>query len=245
MLKSASLKIHLTARFKTTFSMPKKPTILFLGDCNTLGTPEIQGDAYPEKLGRNIDVDILNCGHTMSTTREGLEYFKAKYDPSIDIICIQYGLVDSWQTFKYSPYVLYYPDSKRRKIGRKLTKKFKKLCKKLGLNKIIGTNNVVPLKEYIQNILTIMQGANNCSIILIDTAPNKDNSRNPDIENYNEALSELAAQHASMFKLSIYHDFATTQQDHYIDPNHISHEGHQFIADSLANLIQTDITTHD
>jgi len=225
--------------------MLKKPKILFLGDCNTLGTPEIQGHAYPEKLARHIDADILNCGHTMSTTREGLEYFKAKFDPSIDIICIQYGLVDSLQTFKHSPYVLYYPDSKRRKIGRKLTKKFKKLCKKLGLNKLIGTDNVVPLKEYIQNILTIMQEAGNCSIILIDTAPNKDKTRNPDIENYNLALSELAAQHATVFKLSIYKDFATTQQDHYIDPNHLSLEGHQYIAERLTKLIQADIPTHD
>ena len=78
----------------------KKMKILFLGDCNTLGTPEIKGNAYPEQLKMHLNIEVINCGHTMSTTREGLEYFKEKFNTEIDILCIQYGLVDSWLTFK-------------------------------------------------------------------------------------------------------------------------------------------------
>ena len=122
--------------------------ILFLGDCNTLGTPEIEGCAYPDLLSQLAPIDAINCGHTMCTLREGSEYFNRYFDEKTDIVCRQYGLVDAWQTFRYSPYVLYFPDSKRRKLGRKLTKKFKKWCKALGLNSLIGTRNVVPIEEY-------------------------------------------------------------------------------------------------
>jgi len=219
----------------------KKKKVLFLGDCNTLGTPEIEGKAYPEQLAINLDVEVMNCGHTMSTTREGLEYFKAKYSADIDLLCIQYGLVDAWLTFKYAPYVLYYPDSKWRKIGRKFTKKFKKLCKNFGLNESIGTQNVVPLEEYLKNILWMHEHAPNIPIILIDTVPNKDTARNTEIKRYNQALSDLSAQHPHIFKLSIYHDFESSQKQHYIDPTHISPIGHKFVANKLSTLIQSDV----
>jgi len=221
-----------------------KRKILFLGDCNTLGTPAIEGQAYPEQLAKELNIEVINCGHTMSTTREGLEYFKTKFTTDIDLLCIQYGLVDSWLTFKYAPYVLYYPDSRWRKLGRRLTKKFKKLCKKLGLNNSIGTQNVVPLAEYQQNILSICTQSHKIPIILIDTVPNKDTSRNNEIERYNQALSDLAAQHNNIHKLNIYADFAGAQQQHYIDPTHISLQGHQFVADKLLNLIRLEAGNH-
>ncbi len=213
--------------------------LLFLGDCNTLGTPAIEGNAYPEKLAEKLNIEVINCGHTMSTTREGIQYFKEKYDTSIDMLCIQYGLVDSWRTFKYAPYVLYYPDSKWRKLGRKLTKKFKKLCKKFGLNESIGTQNVVPIEEYIQNILAIKENSNAVPIILIDTVPNKDTSRNLEIERYNQALSNLENNYQNIFKLNIYTDFEGEQKQHYIDPTHISPQGHQYVAGKLLTLIQS------
>lgn len=216
--------------------------ILFLGDCNTLGTPEIKGEAYPEQLAKALNIEAVNCGHTMATTREGYEYFKDKFSPDIDLICIQYGLVDSWLTFKYSPYVLYYPDSRWRKLGRKFTKKFKKVCKKCGLNTLIGTRNVVPLEEYRQTILNIKAAAGNIPIVLIDTVPNKDTSRNAEIERYNQTLTDLAGEYISVFKLSIYDDFSSTQQDAYIDPTHISIAGHQFVAERLLTLIQSEIS---
>jgi len=218
-----------------------KKKVLFLGDCNTLGTPEIEGKAYPEQLTKHLNIEVINCGHTMSTTREGLEYFKEKFSTDIDLLCIQYGLVDAWLTFKYAPYVLYYPDSKWRKIGRKLTKKFKKLCKKFGLNDSIGTENVVLLEEYLNNILWMHEHSPNTPIILIDTVPNKDVTRNSEIKRYNQALSELSAQHSRIHKLNIYHDFEGSQKLHYIDPTHISPIGHEFVANKLFTLIQSDV----
>lgn len=213
--------------------------ILFLGDCNTLGTPEIEGHAYPDLIGDALSSPVDNCGHTMTTTREGSEYFERYFDESTRLICVQYGLVDSWLTFKHSPYVLYYPDSRLRKLGRKLTKKFKKWCKRFGLNKIFGTNNVVPLEEYVQRIESILKRGGSTPVILIETIPNKDESRNPEIRRYNQALHKLAQGKANCHVLSLYEDFEGEQQNLYCDPTHLSLQGHRYVADKLQQLIKT------
>ena len=220
-------------------TLPKKT--LFLGDCNTSGTPDIEGHAYPELFAQLTKSSCLNCGHTMTTTREGSQYYAEFYSEDIDAICIQYGLVDSWRTFKYAPYVLYYPDSKSRKLGRKLTKKFKKLCKKFGLNRLFGTENVVPLDEYRQRLHAIITNAPSKAIVLIETIPNKDTGRNPDIERYNALLADLAEHYKHCFLLPIYDDFAGVMQEHYSDPTHLSKTGHRFVAEKLHLLFKDNI----
>ncbi len=212
-------------------------TALFLGDCNTFGTPAIQGQAYPEHFAKLCDFNVVNCGHTMCTTREGSAYFGEYYNHRIDLLCIQYGLVDSWLTFKYSPYVLYYPDSRWRKVGRKLSKKFKKLCKRLGLNQLIGVDNVVPLEEYLARIETMIAKAGTSQVVLIETVPNKDTSRNTEIERYNAGLRQIAARHPNCRVLALYDDFAQQQAQHYCDPTHIDISGHQFVAQKLSALL--------
>ena len=214
------------------------PSYLFLGDCNTLGTPDIEGRAYPELLAKHTGARITNCGHTMCTVREGTEYFQRYFDRSQQLICIQFGLVDSWLTFKYAPYALYYPDSPGRKLARKLIKKYKKWCKQLGLNRLLGSKNVVPLEEYRARIHQIIQEANDIPVILIETIPNKDTSRNPEIRRYNQALKEIAQSHAQCFVLTLYDDFAHAQQIHYSDSTHLSEAGHAYVARKLQQLIE-------
>lgn len=212
--------------------------ILFLGDCNTLGTPEIEGNAYPEQLADQQDRrQITNCGHTMTTCREGYEYFKAYQRPETDLLCVQYGLVDSWLTFKYSPYVLYYPDSAGRKWGRKLVKKFKKLCKRLGLNRLIGVDNVVPAKEYQARLEQFIINMSPRPVVLIETIPNKDTSRNPEISRYNSLMKQLSERFQNCYLLPLYADFDSPLQDAYCDPTHLSVAGHKHVAQKLAALI--------
>lgn len=210
--------------------------MLFLGDCNTLGTPDIEGRAYPERFAQRTQLAAINCGHTMTTTREGSEYFSHKYDASVEAVCVQYGLVDSWKTFRYSPYVLYYPDSRRRKIARKAVKKFKKWCKKLGLNRLLGEENVVPLNEYCDRISGIIQRTTPKPVVLIETVPNKDQSRNADIERYNAALKQLASDHDKVWLLPLYDDFLGPMSEHYSDPTHLSETGHEYVAKKLNSL---------
>lgn len=47
-----------------------------LGDCVTLGAPLQKGIAYPERVAKALGWQVTNYGHTMSSTREGLQYFK-------------------------------------------------------------------------------------------------------------------------------------------------------------------------
>lgn len=79
--------------------------IFSIGDCNTQGINELKFNSYPERLGKRIDAKIFNYGYTMSTTIEGNAFFDRFYEDDMDIVTIQFGLVDSWKTFKYSPYI--------------------------------------------------------------------------------------------------------------------------------------------
>ncbi|MEB6564830.1 hypothetical protein MXL26_05560 [Acinetobacter towneri] len=75
-----------------------------LGDCVTLGAPLQKGIAYPERVAKALGWQVTNYGHTMSSTREGLQYFKKPDVQAADILSIQYGIVDSWQTFNSGEY---------------------------------------------------------------------------------------------------------------------------------------------
>jgi len=213
-------------------------TLLFLGDCNTLGTPDIEGQAYPEQLAKIADIRTINCGHTMTTVREAQHYYQLHSGPDLDGLVIQYGLVDSWKTFKYSPYVLYYPDHWLRKWGRKLVKKYKKWCKKLGLNGLIGEKNVVSLNEYRQHISRMVEDMAPRPVVLIETIPNKDTSRNDEIRRYNQCLADISKTHSNAHLLPLYEDFACEMQAHYSDPTHLSLTGHQFVSRKLLAALQ-------
>lgn len=213
---------------------------LFLGDCNTCGTEQLKALVYADIVGRHFERSIQNCGLTMSTTREALEFFKDYEHPKIEIIFIQYGLVDSWLTIKAAPYVLYYPDSSTRRFLRRWVKKWKKYGRKIGLGKLFGMQNQVPLNEYKENIETIINKTQS-SVVLIETAPNHDKSRNQAIKAYNAALAELAQKHSKTSLVKCYDVFERNMQTHYDDPTHFSAEGHQLLAEQI--LKEMDRTT--
>jgi lysophospholipase L1-like esterase len=219
------------------------PTLLFLGDC----TPDLAGLAYPEQLCRFGRFNSINCGHTMATIREGCEYLRTHLRPDIDLVCLQYGLVDAWRTFRWSPYVLYYPDRRARKFARRLVKKYKKLCARLGLNRLLGTRNVVPLQEYVARIEAIVAAVSPRPVVLIETVPNRDASRNPDIRRYNAQLHKIAATRANVHVLPLFDEFTHYLADDgkgsqqiamYSDPTHLSRTGHRLVAERLFILVR-------
>ncbi len=97
--------------------------------------------------------------------------------------------MDSWLTFTFAPYVLYYPDNPLRKLSRKIVKNWKKVCRNSGLNRLLGTALVTEPELFTQVLSEI---AATCSyhtcIVLIETVPNHDHSRNPYIQRYNKLL---------------------------------------------------------
>lgn len=210
--------------------------VLALGDCNTSGDVKFKDNAYPERFAKCISHDLKNCGYTMSTTREMQHFFHDFYTSDTHIILIQYGLVDSWKTFKYAPYVLYYPDYFFRKILRKIVKKYKKIAKSFKLNALFGAKNVVDVKEYENNIEKIILAAADSIVILIDTVPNHQLFRNSAIEEYNQVLDRLAEQYENCYKLDIYKDFLDNMDTYYLDETHINNIGYDVITEKILNL---------
>jgi len=211
--------------------------ILALGDCNTLGIKHLKGDAYPERFAKAINASLDNFGFTMSTTREMLHFFEDFKEEDTEIILIQYGLVDSWKTFKYAPYVLYYPESKLRKLFRKIVKKYKKIIKKIGLNRILGVRSVVALEEYKDNIESVIQRSKECTILLISTIPHQDISRNSEIMRYNKVLLGFSEQYDHVHYVDVYDEFLK-HQEYYLDRTHMNEPGYDKMAQAILSIYQ-------
>jgi len=209
--------------------------ILALGDCNTLGVQHLEGDSYPERFARAVDKTVDNCGFTMSTTNEMSYFFENFKKDDTEIILIQYGLVDSWKTFKYAPYVLYYPDNITRKILRKIVKKYKKTAKKIGLNRLLGVSNVVEIEIYQNYIESVIQKSQNCKIFLISTIPNLDTTRNSEIMRYNEVLSLLSEKYSNVYYVEVYNDFLD-HPEYYLDNTHMNETGYEIISQELLSV---------
>lgn len=210
--------------------------VLALGDCNMSGDIKFKANAYAERFSEQIGKSLTNAGYTMSTTREMLYFFKDHYGEDCEIVLIQYGLVDSWKTFRYAPYVLYYPDNPLRKICRKLVKKYKKIAKSLKLNDLLGVESVVPLEEYQENIEKVILSVRTGIVILIDTVPNHQRFRNDEIVKYNHVLDKLAEQYEHCYKLDIYDLFLEHMDRYYLDETHINEAGYAMISEKLTLL---------
>ena len=209
-----------------------------LGDCVTLGAPLQQNQAYPERVAQKMGWTVTNYGHTMSTTREGLEYFKKADVQAADILSIQYGIVDSWQTFNGAPFVLYYPDNKWRKFLRKIVKKIKKYGRKLNFHGLFGTRNVVPVEEYIANIQYMIKHSKAKYILLPEIYPNQDLSREPRILAYNQALHQLHDGQRVFVIKQFDRLKAHLYAGYYDDATHLSGEGHEAVASYILEQIK-------
>jgi len=213
--------------------------LLALGDCNMEGVGALRHRTYIKSLAKQFGLEVLNCGHTMSTTREMLKFFERYYTPDVKLLIIQYGLVDSWKTFKYAPYILYYPDNIMRKTARKIVKKYKKISRSIGLNNILGEKCVVPIDEYRANITSIIQcSTKDTVVILIDTVPNKDENRNKMIKKYNNALTEVANSFPNCIHVPLYEHFKNNSGTLYMeDGTHINKKGYDYIAATIIKYL--------
>lgn len=207
-----------------------------LGGCNTAGEINNIGNAYPERVAQAKGWALENYGYTMSSTREGLEFFKLHNVAEADVISIQYGGVDSWLTFKGSPFVLYYPDSPWRKFLRKIVKKIKKYARKLNWHKVVGEINVVPLEEYIANIQYMISHSQAKYILLIDTYPNQDKSREPRILKYNAALKALADNQRVIY-VENYAQLDKELAKNFDDSTHMSDRGQTILTELILEKI--------
>ncbi len=211
--------------------------LLSLGDCNTLGISNCVNNSYPEKLSKKLHLKCINSGFTMSTTCE-MKYLFEKYNSEeVSIVTIQYGLVDSWRTFRYSPYVLYYPDNFLRKVFRKIVKKYKKIATKVGLDKLFGIKYVVSPNLYKDNLISIIEQTDK-PILLIDTVPHTQMFRNKHIVKYNAILEQLSYDYDNCYYVKIYDDFLINIKDYLMDDGtHINNDGYKLILDKIMEKV--------
>lgn len=212
------------------------------GDCNTEGIRDFAGRVWAQRVADALDMPLANCGHTMSTTRE-LRYYALDYPPSqYRVAMIQYGLVDSWLTFRGAPYVLYYPDSPKRRLARKWVKKLKKWARRFHLQERLGAVEQVPLDEYLLNIRAVVKSAPMTLFVLVGTAPNQDEPRNPRIQCYNRALKNLAGQCDNTLYVDAYDDI-WSQRDTALmrDGTHLTDEGHAILAEKVISVLRPSL----
>lgn len=208
------------------------------GDCNTEGLKGNTIPLWPELVAAQLGMELTNCGRAMSTTREMSEYARAYPAVDYSLAMVQYGLVDSWLTFRGAPYVLYYPDYPLRKIARKLVKKIKKMARSLKLQQRIGAVEQVPLEEYVQRVRDVVRSAPDTQFVLVATAPNLDEPRNPRIERYNAALAEVAAEEPNALYVDTYRDIWDGRAETLMeDGTHLTAAGHQLMADAVVRAL--------
>jgi lysophospholipase L1-like esterase len=213
-------------------------SLVAYGDCNTAGVAECRGRAYPELVGEALGCRVENLGHTMSTTRELLQYARTHPPADFDLVLIQYGLVDSWLTFRRAPYVLYYPDNPRRRLLRKLVKKLKKIGRALNLKQVLGPAHVVPPDEYRRNLAEVIGLAEGRTVVLVGTPPNLDEPRNPHIRAFNQILQRLAAEHPGVLFVDPYPHIDVRRHEAFdADGTHLNAAGQRVVADLIVEAL--------
>jgi hypothetical protein len=213
-------------------------TYLALGDCNTLGIRENEGNAYPERISAALQLKAMNKGYTMSSSYEMVELFRDNMAEDIVLVSIQCALVDSWRTFRYAPYVKYYPDNILRKIARKVIKKYKKVARRLGLQHYFGDKYVVDESVYLQNLREIIE-TTEIPVLLIETTPTSDPERNRHIRHYNQLLERLADRYSHTFIVRCFDDFLRNMDQYIMDDGvHITDAGYDLITAKVVNLVE-------
>ena len=191
------------------------------GDCNTEGLKGECFPLWPQIVCESEALELTNCGHTMSTTRELLEYNRA------------------FPASQYAVAFVHYPDFPLRKLARKLVKKLKKLARVWQLQKRLGAVEQVPLSEYVDNLHQVIVSAPKTRFILVATAPNLDEPRNPRIKVYNEALARIAESHDNVMYVDVYEDiWAHRDLTLMEDGTHLTAAGHERIAAKIISVLK-------
>ncbi len=173
----------------------------------------------------------------MLSTREGLAILRDNDSDEFDCVFIQFGLKDAYTTFRYSPNILYYPDNFLRKQLRSIVKKYKKTCRKIGLNALLGEVNVVPEPEYRTNVLQMVGYCGKKQVILPEIIPHQETFRNPFIQRYNRVLEEIAGSCGDCMLIRLYDDFLHKMPQFYLDTGHPNEYGYRFIATKIVDEI--------
>lgn len=176
---------------------------------------------------------MINRGYTMSTSREGIHLLEKALAPEHDCVILQFGVVDSHMTFRYAPYILYFPDNPLRKTLRNIVKKYKKMARNSGLNKRLGEARVVSVHEYRANFQTMIERCGDRLVIIPESIPQHESYRNSGIQEYNRILEEVSVPKENCLYIKLFDDFLSNLDHFYLDQGHPNETGYQLIADKI------------
>lgn len=94
----------------------------------------------------------------------------------------------------------------------------------------------MPVGEYRKNLIDMIKLCGSRTIILPETIPHHDVTRNPAIQKYNLVLKNLAAEAGTCFCVELYDDFSANMEKFYTDETHINETGYRHIAKKITEL---------
>lgn len=223
----------------------QKLRVLALGDCNTWGIQEPPvGNTILDKFcnalsQQGTDARGTNLGCGMATTREGIQ--RMQLDGSAaDIVLINFGLVDTWVTSIPQFYVLYYPETRLRKLRRKLLKFVKRHLRAPMLRKFVASGPVVTPDEYADNVramIAIARQRNPSTTVILWGSPpvQHDPARNENLARYNRILASIANETQSYYVETSDAINQLPAADAYLDNVHLNEAATDLIAQQLAS----------
>lgn len=213
--------------------------LVALGDCNTLGVNDCRSNSFPERVGRTLGARTRNLGYTMATTREARRLYTQQIADQTDILLISIGLTDSWESLRFTPYVLYYPDNPLRRLGRKTVKAFKKRARSFGLNRIIGVAPVTSPQRYVDNLTAIIKRTPaHAMVLLIDALPKLEDERNVSIERFNRLLDTFPERFGNVRRVRCFSTFHAERTLLFQDRTHLNDRGCETLARMIVDEVQ-------
>ena len=104
--------------------------------------------------------------------------------------------------------------------------------------KRLGAVEQVPLSEYTDNLRKVIASAPQTRFVLVATAPNLDEARNPRIKTYNQALAQVAEAHDHVVYVDIYEDIWGHRGFTIMeDGTHLTEAGHERIAAKIIGAL--------
>lgn len=218
--------------------------LIALGDCNTNSSDLNQGtlpagvaEAFRD---RNLNLAVTNLGAGMTTSREGLKYMHDR-GHAADFAILNFGLVDCWTTTIPGAYIPYfYPESKTRKLSRKVLKSVKRYFRMWPFKNFVPMGYVIKPAEYQKNIRAMIaklrQWNPQISIYLWGTVPVVGNAkRNESIAEYNTLLLQIAQQESVTYIDSTNALSGLPAAETFVDDVHLSPKAARLIGEQISD----------
>lgn len=154
-----------------------------------------------------------------------------------NVLLLNFGLVDAWKTSIPGIYVPYFPDSRLRKIGRKLVKLIKKRLRHPFLRRMLPYGHLADLEEPEANLVTsireVRRRAPDLCVICWGFAPTRnDEARNTCLKEYDQVLAKLVMPNGACVDTRSLIE-ADPWENMLLDEVHLNRKGSELIADEI------------